>query len=189
MALFVSTARQINIREPRFRFLSEAEGSTRQSKGFPMATNPRSTAQVAGHPIHPMVITFPIACFVLAFASDLTFYATSNEFWATASFWLLGIGLVTAALAAGTGLVDVFGDGRVRNLSDTRVHAIGNAIALLIALYNWYMRFEQGTSAVVPSGVVLSGIVVFVLAIAGWKGGEMVFRHRVGVADPRDERD
>lgn len=148
-----------------------------------MATNPRSTAQVAGHPIHPMVIAFPIACFVLAFVSDLAFFATSNEFWATASLWLLGIGLITAAFAAVTGLIEVFGDDRVRNLSDTRLHAASNAIALLIALYNWYSQFEHGSSAIVPTGVVLSGIVVLVLVFAGWKGGEMVFRHRVGVAD------
>jgi uncharacterized membrane protein len=81
-----------------------------------------------------MVIAFPIACFVLALASDLTFYATSNGFWATASLWLLGIGLITAALAAVTGLIDAFGDGRVRQLSDTKFHGVGNAIALLIAL-------------------------------------------------------
>ena len=149
-----------------------------------MATdNPRSTAQIAGHPIHPMVIAFPIACFVLAFVSDLAFYATSNQFWATASLWLLGIGLITAAFAAVTGLIEVFGDNRIRRMSDTRLHAAGNAIALLIALYNWYTRFEHGSSAVVPTGIVLSGIVVLILAFAGWKGGEMVFRHRVGVAD------
>jgi uncharacterized membrane protein len=149
-----------------------------------MATdNPRSTAQIAGHPIHPMVITFPIACFVLAFVSDLAFYVTTNGFWATASLWLLGVGLITAAFAAVTGLIEVFGDNRVRKLSDTRLHAASNAIALLIALYNWYSRFEHGSSAVVPTGVVLSGIVVLILAFAGWKGGEMVFRHRVGVAD------
>lgn len=148
--------------------------------------NPRSTAQVAGHPIHPMVIAFPIACFVLAFVSDIAFYATSNQFWATASFWLLSVGLITAAVAAATGLVEVFGDNRVRDLSDTRVHAVSNGIALLITLYNWYSRFEHGSSAVVPTGMVLSGIVVLVLMFAGWKGGEMVFRHRVGVADHRD---
>jgi uncharacterized membrane protein len=136
-----------------------------------------------------MVIGFPIACFVLTFASDLAFYATSNEFWATASFWLLGIGLITAALAAVTGLIEVFGDNRVRDLSDTRVHALSNAIALLIALYNWYTRFEYGSSAIVPTGVVLSGVVVLVLVVAGWKGGEMVFRHRVGVANSHEERD
>jgi len=148
-----------------------------------MAENPHSTAQIAGHPIHPMVIGFPIACFVLTLVSDLTFYATSNEFWAAASLWLLGIGLITAALAAGTGLIEVFGDNRVRRLSDTRVHAITIAIALLLSLYNWYERFEHGSSAVVPTGLVLSVVVVLVLLVAGWKGGAMVFRHRVGVAD------
>lgn len=56
--------------------------------------------------IHPMVIAFPIAFFVLAFVSDITFYATSNQFWATASFWLLSIGLITAAVAAVTGLIE-----------------------------------------------------------------------------------
>jgi uncharacterized membrane protein len=145
--------------------------------------NPRSTAQIAGHPIHPMVIAFPVACFVLAFASDLAFYSTSNEFWATASLWLLGIGLITAALAAVTGLIELFGDDRVRHISDARHHAIGNAIALLIALFNWYWRYEHGSSAIVPTGIVLSGIVVLGLAFSGWKGGEMVYRHRVGVAD------
>jgi uncharacterized membrane protein len=154
------------------------------TREFPMATdNPRSTVQIAGHPIHPMVIAFPIACFVLAFVSDLAFAATSNGFWATASLWLLGIGLVTAALAAVTGLVEVLGDDRVRNLSDTRLHAIGNALALLIAAFNWYWRFDHGSSVIVPTGVVLSGLVVLGLAFSGWKGGEMVFRHRVGVAD------
>jgi len=129
-----------------------------------------------------MVIAFPIACFVFAFASDIAFYATSNQFWATSS-WLLSVGLITAAVAAITGLVEVFGDNRVRDLSDTRVHAVSNGIALLVALINWYSRFEHGSSAVVPTGMVLSGIVVLVLIFAGWKGGEMVFRHRVGVAD------
>jgi uncharacterized membrane protein len=82
-----------------------------------------------------MVIAFPfLLC--LTFASDLAFYATSNEFWATASFWLLGIGLITAALAAATGLIDAFGEWQDSRPVDTRVHAVSNAIALLIALYN-----------------------------------------------------
>lgn len=148
-----------------------------------MAPNPRSTAQVAGHPIHPMVIAFPIACFVLTLVSDVTFGATSNDFWASASFWLLGIGLITAAFASVTGLIDAFGDGRVRKLSDMQFHAAGNAVALLIALYNWYSRYEHGSSAVVPTGLVLSAVVVLLLLFTAWKGGEMVFRHRVGVAD------
>jgi uncharacterized membrane protein len=80
--------------------------------------NPKSTAQIAGHPIHPMLIPFPIACFVLAFVSDLAFWKTSSDFWASASLWLLGVGLIMAALAAVMGLTDVLGDDQIRNLTD-----------------------------------------------------------------------
>ena len=145
--------------------------------------NPRSTAQIAGHPIHPMLIPFPVACFVLTFVSDLAFYKTANEFWATASLWLLGIGLIMAALAAVMGLIDVFGDEQIRNLSDAWLHAGGNVVAVLIELYNWYSRVQGGSSAIVPTGLVLSGVVVLILLFTGWKGWEMVYRHRVGVAD------
>lgn len=146
-------------------------------------TNPRSTAQIAGHPIHPMLIPFPIAFFVSTFVCDLVFWRTGNPMWATASLWLLGAGLVMAALAALAGLVEVFGDERIRALSDVWWHAGGNVIAVLIELYNFYIRYEQGTAAVVPTGLVLSLIVVLILLFTGWKGWEMVYRHRVGVAD------
>jgi uncharacterized membrane protein len=145
--------------------------------------NPKSTAQIAGHPIHPMLIPFPIAFFVSAFLSDLAFWRTSNEMWSTASTWLLGAGLVMAALAAVMGLIDVLGDVQIRNLSDAWLHAGGNVLAVVIELYNWYSRYEHGSAAVVPTGLVLSLIVVLVLLFTGWKGWEMVYRHRVGVSD------
>lgn len=146
-------------------------------------TNPKSTAQVAGHPIHPMLIPFPIACFVLTFVSDLASWKTSTEFWASASLWLLGVGLIMAALAAVAGLIDVLGDDQIRNLSDAWLHAGGNVIAVVIELYNWYSRYEHGTAAIVPTGLVLSLIVVLILLFTGWKGWEMVYRKHVGVAD------
>jgi uncharacterized membrane protein len=144
-------------------------------------TNPKSTAQIAGHPIHPMVITFPVACFILAFVSDLAFAKTAGGFWAAASLWLLGIGLIMAALAALTGLIDVMGDDRVRSLPDAWLHAVGNIIAVLIELYNWYARYEHGASVIVPVGIVLSGVTVLILLFTAWKGGELVYRHRVGI--------
>src|SRR2546429_6441364 len=97
--------------------------------------NPRSTAQIAGHPIHPMVIPFPIACFVLALVSDLAFWKTSNDFWATASLWLLGIGLIMAAVAAGMGLIDVSADPQIRNLSGAWVDAGGKGVAVVDGTY------------------------------------------------------
>jgi uncharacterized membrane protein len=146
-------------------------------------TNPKSTAQIAGHPIHPMLIPFPIACFVLAFVSDLAFWRTSNDFWASASLWLLGVGLIMAALAAVMGVIDLMGDDRIRNLSDAWMHAGGNVVAVLIELYNWYSRYANGSSAIVPTGLVLSFLVVLILLFTGWMGWKMVYSDHVGVSD------
>ena len=76
--------------------------------------NPRSTASIAGHPIHPMLVPFPIAFFVGAFVTDLVFWRTAWPFWSAASFWLLSGGLVMAALAAVVGLIDVLSEPRIR---------------------------------------------------------------------------
>ena len=145
--------------------------------------NPQSTVKIAGHPIHPMLIPFPIAFFVSTFVCDLVYWQTGYAAWATAATWLLGAGLVMAVLAALVGLTDVLGDQRIRALNDAWWHAGGMVIVVLIELYNWYARYEQGTAAVVPEGLVLSLIVVCILLFAGWKGWEMIYRHRVGVMD------
>jgi len=130
-----------------------------------------------------MLIPFPIAFFVSTFVCDLVYWQTASAAWATAAIWLLGAGLVMAALAAVAGLTDVLGDQRIRALTDVWWHAGGNVVVVLIELYNWYARYAEGTSAVVPKGVVLSLVVVCILLFTGWKGWEMVYRHRVGVAD------
>jgi uncharacterized membrane protein len=149
----------------------------------PHSRNPQSTASIAGHPIHPMLIPFPIAFFVGTFVCDLVFWRTGNASWADATLWLLGAGLIMAALAAIVGLTDVFGDVQVRNLSTAWWHAGANLVAVVIELCNWYSRYSQGSKAVLPTGLVLSLIVVAILLFSGWKGWEMVYRHRVGVSN------
>ena len=148
--------------------------------------NPKSTASIAGHPIHPMLIPFPIAFFVGTFVCDLVFWSTGDLGWAAATLWLLGAGLIMAALAAVAGLTDVLGDTQIRNLSTAWLHAGGNVLVVLIELYNWYSRYAHGAAAIVPIGLVLSLIVVLILLFTGWKGWEMVYRHRVGVLDAPD---
>jgi uncharacterized membrane protein len=145
--------------------------------------NPRSTAAIAGHPIHPMLIPFPIAFFVTAFVCDIVYWATANTQWATVAIWLIGAGVIMAALAALAGLTDVLGDRRIRALNDVWWHAGGNILIVLIQIYNWYARYSEGTDAVVPKGLILSLVVVCILLFTGWKGWEMVYRARVGVAD------
>ena len=96
--------------------------------------NPQSTAKIAGHPIHPMLIPFPIAFFVATFVCDLVYWQTGNAAWANATIWLLGAGIVMAALAALAGLTDVIGEERIRGLADAWWHAGGNVIVVLIQL-------------------------------------------------------
>jgi uncharacterized membrane protein len=88
-----------------------------------------------------------------------------------------------AALAAVAGLTDVLGDQRIRALNDAWFHAGGNILIVLVELYNWYARYSEGTAAIVPKGLILSLIAVAGLLFTGWKGWEMVYRHRVGLAD------
>jgi uncharacterized membrane protein len=145
--------------------------------------NPRSTASIAGHPIHPMIIPFPIAFFVGTFAADLAFWYTRNPAWAAATLWLLGAGLVMAALAAMLGLIDMFGDDRVRDLPQVWWHAGANVLAVVIELVNWYFRYDQGAAFIVPKGLGLSLVATLLLLFSGWQGWEMVYRGHVGVSD------
>jgi uncharacterized membrane protein len=148
--------------------------------------NPKTTVQIAGHPLHPLLVTLPITFFVSALLTDLAFWQTNNAIWATASLWLLGAGLISAAVAAVAGLVDFLGDQRIRDLNDAWWHAGGNVLAVLIELYSFYTRYRHGAAAVVPTGLVLSLVVTLILLFTGWKGGELVFRHRVGVLEGPD---
>lgn len=151
-----------------------------------MNGNPKSTASIAGHPIHPMLIPFPVVFLVTALVTDIVFWRTGDATWATVSMWLLGAGIVMALAAALFGFIDLLGDQRIRNITDAWLHMGGNLIAVVLALINWYMRYRSGAAAgVLPSGIWLSLVTVLLLLFNGWKGWELVYRHHVGVSDIR----
>ena len=145
--------------------------------------NPHSTAQIAGHPLHPMLVPIPIACFVGTFLTDLAYWRTANLQWAVMSSWMLTVGLIVALLAVIAGLIDFLGDARIRNLRALWIHAVGNALALILSLFNVFIHSRDGYTSVVPTGLILSTLVVLILLVTGWNGWAMVYRHRVGVSD------
>jgi uncharacterized membrane protein len=144
--------------------------------------NPKSTAKLLGHPIHPMLVPFPIAFFIGAFLADLAYLKTGDGFWATAALWLLGAGLLGAALAAVAGLIDFAGDRRIRSLGAAWVHMLGNVTVVVIELINLGLRLNDPAAALPSPGAYLSGAAFVLLGLTGWMGGELVFRHRVGMA-------
>jgi len=142
---------------------------------------PRSTAKIAGHPIHPMLVPFPIVCFVGALVTDIAYWRTADMMWTNFSAWLLTAGLVMSVLAAIAGLTDFLGDRRIRRLRAAWIHGPGNALAVVLAIFDDLVHTHDAYTSVVPTGLVLSAVVVAILLVTGWTGGEMVYRHGVGV--------
>jgi len=144
--------------------------------------HPRSTAKIADHPIHPILIPFPIVCFVGTLVTDIVYSRNLDPGWATASHWLLGIGLVMAALAAAAGLTDYLGDQKLRGLGDALKHMLANVTAVVLELVNLVLRLNNN-DFIASTGVWISGVVLLILLYSGWKGGDLVYRHGVGVHD------
>lgn len=148
--------------------------------------NPHSTASIGGHPIHPMLIPFPITCLVGAFVTDLIFLNTGDRGFATASHWLLGFGIGTALIAATAGMIDYMGDDRIRRLGVALQHMLANVAAVVISVINFAIRLDD-PGDIASLGVYLSGAVVLILLYSGWLGGHMVYRHRVAVQETPDK--
>jgi uncharacterized membrane protein len=148
-------------------------------------TRLRSTAAIYGHPLHPLLVTLPIGFLIGALLTDLAFHGTGDSFWARASIWLIGAGLVSGVLAAIAGFIDFIANEYIRSLNLVWYHFIGNAIALVISAISLYLRLGGDPAVVTGTELFLSILVVVIFAVTGWLGGEMVFRHGVGMADDR----
>jgi uncharacterized membrane protein len=145
--------------------------------------NPQTSAKIAGHPLHPMLVPFPIAFFVATLACDLMYQRGADIFWFTATEYLLGAGIVMALLAALAGFTDFLGDARIRALTVAWAHFFGNLLVVLIEAFNWYRRYQMGPEAVLPTGLMLSIVAVLIMLVTGWLGWEMVYRKRVGISE------
>ena len=148
-----------------------------------------SPASLGGHPVHPMLIPFPIALWVFSLIADVIYLWRGNPVWRdwVAFYTLLG-GIVGGVLAAVPGLIDWLSltDPAVKKIANW--HARLNVIALLIFVASFYLRTTSGAGLVGGSYTIpfaLSVVGVILITISGWLGGEMVFRHGVAV----DERD
>lgn len=142
-----------------------------------------STARVARHPIHPMLVPFPIVCFIGALVTDIMYYATAEMMWANFSAWLLVIGVILGILAAIAGLIDFLSNPLIRAQAAAWPHLIGNLIVLILSVFNAMIHTRDAWTSVVPTGLILSIIVVLILPITGWLGWSMVYRHGVGVLE------
>jgi len=140
------------------------------------------TAQVARHPIHPMLVSVPIVCFIGALLTDITYAVSAEMMWANFSAWLLVVGFIIGVLAALAGLIDFLGGRGIRTLGAAWLHLTGNLIVLILAFFNVLIHSRDAWTSVVPTGLALSIITVLILPVTGWLGWTMVYRYGVGAA-------
>jgi uncharacterized membrane protein len=144
-----------------------------------------SLAAIAGHPVHPMLVPLPIGAFVGALAADVAFAATGDRFFARAGRLMTGLGLATGAAAGLSGAVDFIGRGRVRSHPAAWLHLGGNVAVMAVGTVSLALRARgrEGDRAMLPGALAMSAVAGALLVVTGWFGGELSYRHRVGVTD------
>jgi uncharacterized membrane protein len=143
-----------------------------------------SKAKLFGHPIHPMLIVFPLGLLGAAVIFDIVHLVTGEALFATVAFWNIVGGLIGGLLAAVFGLIDwiaIPSDTRAKSVG--LAHAAGNVVVIVLFGLSLYLRW--GVPNYIPGtlALVLSFLGAAISLVSGWLGGELVDRLAVGV-DP-----
>lgn len=140
-----------------------------------------SSVALAGHPIHVMLVTFPIALTVGSLGADLFYWWSGDPFFARVGLWTTGWGFGMGVLAALSGLAELLLSKGIRRRVEPWSHGIAAMLLLAILGANWGLRLFQGSEAALPWGLFLSVIGFGAVGFAGWHGGKLVFEHQIGM--------
>lgn len=138
-----------------------------------------SVVALVGHPIHAMMVHFPIALVIATLGSDVFYWITGDEFFLRTGLWAAAFAFITgiAAAIAGTAELILVRGIRIRVASWTHATAAMTLISIMAA--NWGVRLIE--APVLPHGLALSVLAAIFTALAGWHGGKLVLDHGVGV--------
>ena len=125
-----------------------------------------------------MPASFSAAYFSAALVTDLIYWQVPNVMWERFSIWLIVAGLILAGIAVVGYLIDVAGSRNIERPAWPRV--VGYAVAVVLSLINAFVHSRDGYTAVVPTGLMLSGVVVVVLLLAALPGMALPNRSRAG---------
>ena len=142
-----------------------------------------SRYKLLGHPIHPMLIPYPLALLSTAAVFDVIGLVSGDGTWHTIAFWMIAAGLLVGLAAAVFGFLDythIPRGTRARSVATT--HGAGNAVVVVLFAVSWWLR----TGNVENPGIVPIALALIGTAIAGvtaWLGGELPYRLGIGIDD------
>lgn len=151
------------------------------ANGIQTETFTPSRAAVGGHPLHPLMVTFPVAFLTATLISDVMYARSRDSFWSRASKTLLKGAFVTGIASAATGSIDFWSSRRVRSIPIAWMHALGNNLLLMLVYANLRQRSQNESKGILPNGLALSAVTAVLLGVTGFFGGELISRHRVSV--------
>jgi uncharacterized membrane protein len=141
----------------------------------------RTKATLLGHPVHPILIVFPLGLFTMAAIFDLIHLATRDGHWTDVSYWMIASGIVGGLIAAVFGFIDWLSipEGtRAKYIG--LIHGLSNAVVVLLFIVSWLMR-RPDPAAPSMTAMMLGWIGIAIALCGGWLGGELVYRLNVGV--------
>ena len=140
-----------------------------------------SKVKFAGHPVHPMLIVFPVGLLATAVIFDIIYLVSSNVQWTVVAYYMIGAGIIGGLAAAVFGWLDwiaIPSGTRARRIG--LWHGVGNVVVLALFILSWILRREN--PEVPPTGAIVAGLGAVVIAlVTAWLGGELVDRLAVGV--------
>jgi uncharacterized membrane protein len=140
-----------------------------------------SRVKLFGHPIHPMLIPFPLGLLGMALVFDLISAAYDNGSLARAAHYMIAAGIVTGLLTALFGLIDwlaIPSGTRAKQIGSA--HGLGNVLIVVLFAIVWLLRRDE-PSEVSATALTIEVVAVLGALVTGWLGGELVDRLGVGV--------
>ena len=142
-----------------------------------------SRAKLFGHPIHQMLIVFPLGLLATAVIFDIIYLVTDNRRWTEMAFWMILAGIISGLVSAVFGLIDWLAIPRnTRAKAIGLMHGGGNVLVVLLFIGSWLLRRNAPDNPDITA-LALSFIAFALAAVTGWLGGELVDRLGVGVDD------
>jgi uncharacterized membrane protein len=137
--------------------------------------------KVLGHPVHQMLIVFPLGLLATAVIFDLIYLAGGDVTMAVVSYWMIAAGIIGGFVAAPFGWIDWFAiPSGTRAKSVGLYHGIGNVVVMVLFACSWFMRRDLPERPEVIA-LLLSFMGAGLALVTGWLGGELVDRLGIGV--------